>query len=66
VKKYKIATKKITSFAIEATFLCKVAYLIGFDLLRTKLCIINTFGKQLPFEKRVKLKMKLKWLPTWK
>ena len=39
---------KIAFFANEAVFSCKVAYLIDFDLLRTKICVINTFGEQHP------------------
>jgi len=34
---------KIAFFADEAIFASEVAYLIGFDLLRTKICVINTF-----------------------
>ena len=42
-------------FANEAIFSCKVAYLIDFDLLKTKICVINTFGEQLPVKKRLKI-----------
>ena len=43
---------KISILAYEAIFSCKVAYLIGFDLPRTKICIINTFEEQLPIVKK--------------
>ena len=46
---------KIAPFANEVIFSCKVAYLIGFDLLRTKICVINTFGEQILVKKRLKL-----------
>ena len=46
---------KMSFFANEAIFSCKVAYLIDFDLLKTKICVINTFGKQLPVKKTVKI-----------
>ena len=57
---------KISILAYEAIFSCKVAYLIGFDLPRTKICIINTFEEQLPIEKNtVKFEKKLKMVaPT--
>ena len=45
---------KMSFFANEAIFSCKVAYLIDFDLLKTKICVINTFGEQLPVKKRLK------------
>ena len=38
------------------------AYLIGFDRLKTKICVINTFEAQLPVKKRLKLKSS-KWPP---
>jgi len=47
---------KISFFANEAIFSCKVAYLIDFDLLYTKICVINTFDEQLPVKKRLKSK----------
>ena len=53
---------KMSFFANEAIFSCKVAYLIDFDLLKTKICIINTFGEQLPVKKRLKSKNS-KWPP---
>ena len=42
-------------FANEAIFSCKLAYLIDFDLLKTEICVINTFGEQLPVKKTVKI-----------
>ena len=40
---------KMSFFANEAIFSCKVAYLIGFDLLRTKICGLTHFrAKNLP------------------
>ena len=53
---------KMSFFANEAIFLCKVAYLIDFDLLKTKICVIYTFGEQLPVKKRLKSKNS-KWSP---
>ena len=53
---------KMSFFANEAIFSCKVAYLIDFDLLKTKICVINTFGEQLPVKKRLKSKNS-KWPP---
>ena len=47
---------KIVFFANEAIFSCKAAYLIDFDLLRTKICVINQFGEQFPVKKRLKWK----------
>merc|ERR1712115_130994 len=43
-------------------FNVNIAYLIDFDLLKTKICIINTFGEQLSVEKRLKSKNS-KWPP---
>ena len=54
--------EKMSFFANEAIFSCKVASLIDFDLLKTKICVINTFGEQLPFKKRLKSKNS-KWPP---
>ena len=48
-------TAKMSFFANEAIFSCKVAYLIDFDLLKTKICVINTFGEQIPVKKRLKI-----------
>ena len=48
-------TAKIAFSAFEAIFSNKVAYLMLFDLLRTKICIISTYGEQLPV-KTVKIK----------
>jgi len=46
---------KMSFFANEAIFSCKVAYLIDFDLLKTKICVIATFGEQLPLKKTVRI-----------
>ena len=53
---------KMLFFANEAIFSCKIAYLIDFDLLKTKICVITTFGEQLPVKKRLKSKNS-KWPP---
>jgi len=53
---------KMSFFANEAIFSCKVAYLIDFDLLETKICVSNTFGVQLPVKKRLNSKNS-KWPP---
>jgi len=53
---------KIAFFANEAISTCKVAYLIGFYLLRAKICVINQFGEQLPVKKWLKSKNS-KWPP---
>ena len=53
---------KMSFFANESIFSCKVAYLIDFDLLKTKICVINTFGEQLPVKKRLESKNS-KWPP---
>jgi len=50
---------KMSFFANEAVFSSKVAYLIDFDLLKTKICVINTFGEQLPVKKTVKMEKNL-------
>ena len=47
---------------IKLFFSFIVAYLIGFDLLCTKICAIATFGEKLPIEKRLNSK-KSKWPP---
>ena len=52
----------MTFLANEAIFSYKVAYLIGFDLMKTKICVINTFGEQLLVKKPLKLKNS-KWPP---
>ena len=49
-------------FANEAIFSCKVAYLIDFDLLKTKICIISMFKDELPVKKRFYYKNP-KWPP---
>ena len=48
---------KIATFANKNILSCKVAYLKGFDLLRAKICVINTFGAQLPVKNRLKWKI---------
>ena len=53
---------KMSFLAIEAIFSFKVAYLIDFDLLKTKIYVINTFGEQLPVKNWLELK-NLKWPP---
>ena len=53
---------KMSFFAIEAIFAFKVAYLVVFDLLKTKICVIKLFGEQLPVKKRLKSKNS-KWPP---
>ena len=53
---------KMSFFANEAIFSYKVAYLIDFELLKTKIYIIKTFGEQLPVKKRLKSKNS-KWPP---
>ena len=53
---------KMSFSANEAIFLCKVAYLIEFDLLKMKICVINIFGEQLPVKKLLKSKNS-KWQP---
>ena len=65
----KVKTYQIDYFAWKISLFCKwsffsyrIAYLIGFDLLRTKICVIATFGEQLPVKKRLKLKNS-KWPP---
>ena len=42
---------KIALFENAAILLCKIAHLIGFDLLRTKISVTNTFGEQLLVKK---------------
>ena len=49
-------------FANEAIFSCKVAYMVGFGLLRTKICVIDTFVEKLLEIKRWKSKKKFKML----
>ena len=44
----------IKAFSIVAIFSNKVAYLMHFDLLRTIICIIGTFGEQHLVKKRLK------------
>ena len=53
---------KMSFFSNEAFFSFRVAYLIDFDLLKTKICVINTFGEQLPVKKLLKSKNS-KWPP---
>ena len=53
---------KMSFFAIEAIFSNKVAYLMRFDLLKTKIYIISRYGEQLPVKKRLKSKNS-KWPP---
>lgn len=36
-------------------FSCEAANLITFDLLRTKICVTNTFGEQFKKEKSIKI-----------
>ena len=47
---------KIAVFATKGIIFKKVAYLMRFDLLRTKICIISTFEEQLPVKKRLESK----------
>ena len=56
---------KIAYFAIEAIFSNKEAYLMRFDLLRTKLCIISRLHlKRISGKKKNRLKSKnSKWPP---
>jgi len=53
---------KIVFLAKKAFLSCQVAYLVGFDLLRAKICVINAFEEQHPVKKRLKCK-KSKWPP---
>ena len=54
---------KMSPLANESIYSCKVAYLKGFDLLKTKKCVIKSFCQQLPMKKnKVKIE-KIKMPP---
>ena len=44
---------KIAPFVNEATFYTKSSVSDSVDLIRTKICTMNTFGEQLPVKNRL-------------